>query len=325
LVVTAVERATARLAYFRVRNEDGQEIETEIDAHIHWWDLTTNYYPRLMDNREETVASPELLPSRTYVASNTEDSAGYDISAVVHIEAQYDLETRSVKPAGWTALPRAERTVCWQASSACQRRQRQLRSFTGRTRLLQTDAQHSSCSIALKTTRTKCWAAEGFTVNPKWIKNYALLKKYHLGFDLMCFSNMMQRMAALAHKHPDTMIYLEHAGMPHEFDEAGDERWRSGMKALAANENVVAKISGLGTVMPNWNDGMIRPYVLETIDIFGVDRVMFASNFPTDKLFSSMDAIWQAFLSITSGFGGMNVRCCHQRDLALSCGFKLRV
>jgi len=29
---------------------------------------------------------------------------------------------------------------------------------------------------------------------------------------------------------------------------------------------------------------------------------MFASNFPTDKLFSSMDAIWQAFLSITADF-----------------------
>jgi predicted TIM-barrel fold metal-dependent hydrolase len=54
--------------------------------------------------------------------------------------------------------------------------------------------------------------------------------------------------------------------------------------------------------MPKWNEAMIRPYVLETIDIFGIDRVMFASNFPTDKLFSSMDAIWQAFLSITSAF-----------------------
>jgi predicted TIM-barrel fold metal-dependent hydrolase len=54
--------------------------------------------------------------------------------------------------------------------------------------------------------------------------------------------------------------------------------------------------------MPDWNEERIRPYVLEAIDIFGVDRIMFASNFPTDKLFSSMDAIWQAFLSITSDF-----------------------
>lgn len=113
---------------------------------------------------------------------------------------------------------------------------------------------------------------------------------------------MMHRMADLARKHPETMIYLEHAGMPHEFDEAGRERWRAGMKALAANDNVVTKISGLGTTMPNWTEDAIRPYVLETIDIFGIDRVMFATNFPTDKQFSSMDAIWQAFLSITSDF-----------------------
>ena len=54
----------------------------------------------------------------------------------------------------------------------------------------------------------KCWAAEDFTVNPAWLSNYGLLKKYNLGFDLMCFSNMMHRMADLAHKHPDIMIYV---------------------------------------------------------------------------------------------------------------------
>jgi len=29
---------------------------------------------------------------------------------------------------------------------------------------------------------------------------------------------------------------------------------------------------------------------------------MFASNFPTDKLFTPMETIWQAFLSITADF-----------------------
>jgi len=147
-----------------------------------------------------------------------------------------------------------------------------------------------------------CWAAEDFTVNESWRSNYGLLKKYDLGFDLMCFSNMMQRMADLAHRHPETMIFLEHAGMPHEHDDEGRNRWREGMKALAANENVVTKISGLGNTIPEWTEDLIRPYVLDAIDVFGVDRVMFASNFPTDKMYSSMDAIWQAFLSITADF-----------------------
>ena len=36
--------------------------------------------------------------------------------------------------------------------------------------------------------------------------------------------------------------------------------------------------------------------------MFGVDRCMFASNFPVDKLFSSYDRLFEAFKTITSGF-----------------------
>ena len=45
----------------------------------------------------------------------------------------------------------------------------------------------------------------------------------------------------------------------------------------------------------------IRPYVEEAIAAFGVERCMFASNFPVDKLFSSYDAIFDAFKEITAG------------------------
>jgi predicted TIM-barrel fold metal-dependent hydrolase len=40
--------------------------------------------------------------------------------------------------------------------------------------------------------------------------------------------------------------------------------------------------------------------VLDTIEIFGVERCMFASNFPVDKLHADYDAIWQAFDQITA-------------------------
>ena len=42
--------------------------------------------------------------------------------------------------------------------------------------------------------------------------------------------------------------------------------------------------------------------LINPIELFGVDRCMFASNFPTDKPFSTMRAVWQAFFSITKGF-----------------------
>ena len=66
-----------------------------------------------------------------------------------------------------------------------------------------------------------------------------------------------------------------------------------GMGLLAAQPNVAVKISGLG--MADYDDEhyvsvrgcdaaqieeSIRPFVLETIEAFGVERCMLASNFP---------------------------------------------
>jgi predicted TIM-barrel fold metal-dependent hydrolase len=51
-----------------------------------------------------------------------------------------------------------------------------------------------------------------------------------------------------------------------------------------------------------WTADSIRPIVLETIEIFGVDRCMFASNFPVDKLYSDYGTIFRAYSQITAGF-----------------------
>lgn len=96
--------------------------------------------------------------------------------------------------------------------------------------------------------------------------------------------------------------------MPLERDSEGIKRWRDGMRALVASPNVHAKISGLGMVFPDWTIDSIRPFVLETIDIFGTDRAMFASNFPVDKIYSSFDRLYEAFFEIVSAFSADDQR-----------------
>ena len=66
--------------------------------------------------------------------------------------------------------------------------------------------------------------------------------------------------------------------------------------------NTSVKISGLGMVDWQWSVDSIRPLVLETIDIFGPERCMFASNFPVDRLFGSFDETYAAFETIVAGF-----------------------
>ena len=40
----------------------------------------------------------------------------------------------------------------------------------------------------------------------------------------------------------------------------------------------------------------------EAVELFGVERCMFASNFPVDSLFSDYKTLWLAYDEITSDF-----------------------
>ena len=95
-------------------------------------------------------------------------------------------------------------------------------------------------------------------------------------------------------------VIVNHTGMavPTEWHE-----WRTGMKALAALPNVATKLSGMGFTHRPWSPAQARSYILEAIDMFGVDRAMFASDFPTDKLFGSFADHLDAYAEVTSSFG----------------------
>jgi predicted TIM-barrel fold metal-dependent hydrolase len=64
------------------------------------------------------------------------------------------------------------------------------------------------------------------------------------------------------------VVHIERHGDP--ADRVAETRW-------------LRNLAGLGNTVPGWTEASFRPYVLEAIEIFGPDRCMFASNFPTDE------------------------------------------
>ena len=134
---------------------------------------------------------------------------------------------------------------------------------------------------------------------PQWRENFALLRRHRMSFDLQLYPSQMEEAAALARAHPDTQFIVNHAGMfVDRSSVAGYRAWRDGMRPLAGCANVSVKISGLAMFDHQWTVESLRPYVLETIDTFGVERAMFASNFPVDRLFGSYEELWHAYASI---------------------------
>ncbi len=74
------------------------------------------------------------------------------------------------------------------------------------------------------------------------------------------------------------------------------------MRALAKADNIVMKISGLGMMDRRWTIESLRPWVLGSIEAFGVDRVDFGTNWPVDRMFSSYPDLINAYANIISGF-----------------------
>ena len=83
---------------------------------------------------------------------------------------------------------------------------------------------------------------------------------------------------------------LNHTGLPSSDDIRG---WRTAMAELAAHPNVMVKISGMGVP--------VREFVLGTLELFGVERAMFASNYPVDSLRATFTTIYSGFEELTRG------------------------
>ena len=71
---------------------------------------------------------------------------------------------------------------------------------------------------------------------------------------------------------------------------------------MAAHDNIVVKISGLGMRDRSWTVESIRPFVLEAIEAFGVERCMFGTNWPVDRLYSDLPTLADAYRTIIAGF-----------------------
>ena len=98
------------------------------------------------------------------------------------------------------------------------------------------------------------------------------------------------------------MICVDHCAIPEARDDEYFKRWSSAMRALAKADNVVMKISGLGMMDRRWTVESLRPWVLGSIEAFGVDRVVFGTNWPVDRMFSSYPDLINAYAAIISGF-----------------------
>ena len=274
------------------------------DAHHHLWDLENYRYPWLQEPVEHFAGDYSDI-RRTYLIGDLyRDAAEFELSKSVHLQAEFDHSD----PVGETA---------WLQSVHDDPASRGLPSAAVAYADFEADnveevlARHCEYSVMRGVRYMLNYGDEptmrfahrdGLMQDPKWLSGYRQLAKFGLSFDCQIWPWQLQEAARLAGDNPDIPVILNHTGMPIGRDQSGMNEWREGLNALAANGNASAKISGLGMLDRDWNSERIKPFVLDTIDAFGTDRCMFASNYPVDRLFGTYTSIWRAFDEITRDF-----------------------
>ena len=118
----------------------------------------------------------------------------------------------------------------------------------------------------------------------KWLRGFALLERYGLSWDLRVPFWHLSEAASVARAFPSTPIILNLTGFPWDRSEDGLAAWRRAMEVIAREPNVHLKISEFGLRDKPWDYESNRRIVLDAITIFGIERCVFATNFPVAGL-----------------------------------------
>jgi predicted TIM-barrel fold metal-dependent hydrolase len=274
-----------------------------IDPHHHLWDLSRNRYPWLQARPLKPCLEGNIEPIvKDYLLEDyLEDTCSQNVVKSVHVEC------------GWNPSDPVGETEWLQRLAD---KHDYPHGIVGRATLDAPDVEqvlqgHARYRNVRGIRHAINWhpdPAKTYVNRPDlirteaWRHGFGLLRQFGLSFDLQLYPAQMADAIDLARAYPDVLIVLNHAGMPVDRDAEGLDLWLRGVRELATAANVVVKISGLGTVDWHWTTESIRPFVLQTIEAFGVSRCMFASNFPVDKLFSDFDTLYGAFRKITESF-----------------------
>ena len=274
-----------------------------VDPHVHLWDLSHIRYSWLAPpfSDDGPNGSVEAIAKDYGLDDYLADAAGWDVRGIVHIDAGAHPDD-ALKETQWLQTMADARgmptgIVAFAALES-----------PGLEALLAQHVEYKNVRgirhiINWHADPQRTYSASDVTMSDAWMRGFGLLGKYGLSFDLQAYPGQFAHLAGLIAKHPDTQVIIDHAGMAIPGDADGWAVWQNGMKALAALPNVAVKISGMGFTWRPWDLEQARPYVLETIEMFGSDRAMFASNFPTDRLFGSFEKHLGAYDTITADFG----------------------
>lgn len=271
-----------------------------IDAHHHVWDPTRNYHPWLCDEPMIPFRYGDYSSiRRPYLpADYRADANPWTIAASIYVETEWDPKAPTTEMdyvaelIARDGLPTVAVAQAWLDRDDA-------------AAVLESHATRSFVRSVRHKPRANASPRDGLPggmTDANWRQGFARLHSLGLRFDLQTPWWHLGEAARLAADFPSTQIILNHTGLPADRSGDGLAGWRAAMETLADAPNVAVKISGIGQRVLPWTVAANRGIVLTTIETFGIERCMFASNFPVDRVCADFGTIYGGFQEIVADF-----------------------
>jgi L-fuconolactonase len=224
-------------------------MSTTIDAHLHIWDLSRMRYHWLTP--DDTLLHRDVLPDEVYAHMQ---ACGVDYALAVEaanltVEIPYLLEQAALHP--WLAG-----VIGWMSAD---------------------DQWSGDAPVGLIGARLPWLQADGSVTMPDCVVRLGL------SCDVILEPHAYEAGLALMRAHPQITFVIGHlAGVPLRPDPRHARDWEATLKPLAALPNAVMKVSGhLTSADPKpLSVDTLRRYLDVAARQFGVDRLMYGSNYP---------------------------------------------
>ena len=142
-----------------------------------------------------------------------------------------------------------------------------------------------------------------FMMREDFLRGVAALARHNFTYDILIYARQLPGAVEFVRRFPAQKFVLDHLAKPSI--KAGQiDAWANNIRALARNQNVYCKLSGLVTEAnwKNWNAETLRPYLDVAFEAFGTDRLMFGSDWPVCLLAASYSQVKEVIENYTRDF-----------------------
>lgn len=129
-------------------------------------------------------------------------------------------------------------------------------------------------------------------LQPEFLRGIAALQKHNYSYDILIYPDQLRFIKELVARFPQQKFVIDHMAKPFIKDGKIDG-WKHDIAAVAAFENVFCKISGYVTEadLKRWKVEDFTPYFNVVVNAFGINRIIFGSDWPVCLLGGSYSEV----------------------------------